>query len=110
MSEADHNPAGERMGNAPMEPDGSVLLDVDARRRVSLGALATERRYLARLEPGGVIVLEPAVVMSSARAQLLAAGEQVAAGLATVHKHLDDADRDRRGVQLAASVDVTKVA
>lgn len=39
------------------------LLEVDARRRISLGSLATHDRYLATREEDGTIVLTPAVVM-----------------------------------------------
>jgi hypothetical protein len=46
------------------------LLEVDARRRVSLGALAEHDRYLASLEEDGTIVLTPAVVMPAAEARL----------------------------------------
>lgn len=49
--------------------DEEVLLEVDKRRRVSLGDLATKQRYLAKLEPDGTIILTPAVVMPIALAQ-----------------------------------------
>jgi len=48
-------------------------LEVDARRRISLGALAEYDRYLADVEEDGTIVLTPAVVMSVAQARLNAA-------------------------------------
>jgi hypothetical protein len=51
------------------------LLEVDARRRISLGALAEHDRYLVEVEDDGTIVLTPAVVMSAAQARLLAAVE-----------------------------------
>jgi hypothetical protein len=50
-----------------------TLLEVDSRRRVSLGSLAEHARYLVEVEDDGVIVLTPAVVMSVAEARLHAA-------------------------------------
>lgn len=50
------------MTTSPDE-QGRILLEVDSRGRVSIGKIARHRRYLARVEPGGVIVLEPAVVV-----------------------------------------------
>jgi len=49
------------------------LLEVDSRRRISLGSLAEHDRYLVDVEEDGTIVLTPAVVMSRAQARLLAA-------------------------------------
>ena len=51
------------------------LLEVDSRRRISLGALATHDRYLVDVEHDGTIVLTPAVVISVAEARLHAAPE-----------------------------------
>jgi hypothetical protein len=51
------------------------LLEVDSRRRISLGSLAAHDRYLVEVEDDGVIVLTPAVVMSAAEARLYAATE-----------------------------------
>ena len=58
----------------------SMLLERDSRGRVSLARLVSTPadRYLAREEPGGVIVLEPAVVMSAAQARLNAAPDLLA--------------------------------
>lgn len=51
-----------------------VLIDIDARGRVSLGRLkATPGPYLGEVEPDGTIVLHPASVMTAAQARLLAA-------------------------------------
>jgi hypothetical protein len=60
-----------------MEPKEGTksLLEVDARRRVSLGLLAEHDRYLVEVEDDGTIVLTPAVVMSAAEARLHAAPE-----------------------------------
>ena len=49
------------------------MLEVDSRRRISLGPLAEHDRYLVDVEEDGTIVLTPAVVMSAAQARLLAA-------------------------------------
>jgi len=51
------------------------LLEVDARKRVSLGSLASHDRYLAQVEDDGTIVLTPAVVMSVTEARLHAASD-----------------------------------
>jgi len=54
------------------------LVEVDSRRRITLGRLAAHGdRYLVSVEPGGTIVLTPAVVMSEAEARLLANPELV---------------------------------
>ena len=51
-----------------------VVLELDGRRRVSLGRVGRpeHRRYLATEEPDGTIVLTPAVVMSEMEAKFLA--------------------------------------
>jgi hypothetical protein len=56
-----------------------VLLEVDDRRRVTLGKVGKpeHRRYLAAEEPDGTIVLSPAVVMSELEARFLANTELV---------------------------------
>lgn len=58
------------MGN-DVDPDDRVLLELDSRGRVSLGRLAGDnRRFLARVERDGVVILEPAVVMTTVEAAL----------------------------------------
>jgi hypothetical protein len=52
-----------------------TLMEVDSRRRISLGSLAAHDRYLVEVEDDGIIVLIPAVVMSAAEARLHAATE-----------------------------------
>lgn len=65
-----------RGGEAPMEETTrQSVLEVDSRRRISLGPLAEHDRYLVEVEEDGTIVLTPAVVMSAAQARLLAAAE-----------------------------------
>lgn len=54
-----------------------TLLEVDGRRRISLGVLAEHDRYLAHVETDGTIVLTPAVVLSVAEARLHASGPVV---------------------------------
>lgn len=49
----------------------SHVIELDARHRASLGALASYDRYLAKVETDGTIVLTPAVVLSAAEAALL---------------------------------------
>ena len=56
-----------------MANEKQTVLEVDSRRRISLGALATHDRYLVEVEDDGTIVLTPAVVMSVAQANLMAA-------------------------------------
>ena len=58
-----------------MDDERKSLLEVDSRRRISLGSLATHDRYLVEVEDDGTIVLTPAVVMSAAQARLHAAVE-----------------------------------
>lgn len=48
-----------------------TIIDVDARRRVSLGALATADRYTIEREDDGTIVLRPAVVLTEDEFKLL---------------------------------------
>lgn len=43
-----------------------VLIELDTRRRVSLGKIGHHDRYLAHEEPDGTLILEPAVVMTQA--------------------------------------------
>jgi hypothetical protein len=58
-----------------MGTDRKSLLEVDTRRRISLGPLATHDLYLVEVEDDGTIVLTPAVVMSAAEARFHAATE-----------------------------------
>jgi hypothetical protein len=45
-----------------------ILLEVDSRRRISLGSLAKHDRYLVEVSEDGVIVLTPAIVMPATEA------------------------------------------
>lgn len=56
-----------------------VLIEVDERRRLSLGKIGRpeHRRYLAHEEPNGTLVLVPAVVVPESQARLLANPELV---------------------------------
>ena len=56
----------------PLEPGPEVLIELDARRRASLGRLGHHDRYLGHEEPDGTIILVPAVVMSEMQARFLA--------------------------------------
>ena len=48
-----------------------LLVTLDSRRRLSLGKLATHSHYFVRVDEDGVIILTPAVVMTSAEARSL---------------------------------------
>ena len=48
-----------------------ILVTNQQRGRLSLGALATADQYIAHVEPGGVIVLEPATVITETEKKLL---------------------------------------
>lgn len=56
-------------------PD-QTFLELDSRKRISLGPLATSKLYLATVDGDGVIVLTPAVVMTKAEADELAKGAE----------------------------------
>lgn len=56
-----------------------TLVQVDARKRVSLGALAHHDQYLAREEADGTIIFEPAVVLTAAERAFLSDPALVAA-------------------------------
>ena len=51
-----------------------VLIELDDRRRVSLGKVGRpeHRRYLVHEEPDGTLVLHPAIVMTESEARLMA--------------------------------------
>lgn len=49
----------------------TTIIEVDSRRRVSLGELATAERYLVERDDEGVITLSPAVVITELEARLL---------------------------------------
>lgn len=75
---ATSNPPQPKFSEAsPMPTHTTTLVERDARGRISLARVSPNlaERYLAREEPGGVIVLEPAVVMSEAQARLNAMPE-----------------------------------
>lgn len=73
----------------------ATLIELDDRRRATLGKLGRHRRYLAHEEPDGTIVLVPATVMSEAQARLLARPD-VMAGIDAFA-----AEPDRRGANRA---------
>jgi hypothetical protein len=50
-----------------MQQDDRKLLELDGRRRLSLGALAHSNYYLAEVQDDGVIVLTPAEVVPAVR-------------------------------------------
>lgn len=57
------------MGEA-FDNDDRVLLDVDSRNRISLGDLAGGHRRFIAYATGGVITLEPVIVMTHAELAL----------------------------------------
>ena len=77
----------------------SAYLELDDRRRVSLGKIGRREhtRYLVDEEPDGTLIFRPAVVMAEAQARLLERGETVEA----IDAFLDDPSqgvrRDRPG-------------
>ncbi len=56
----------------------STLVELDDRRRLSLGKIGHHSRYLVHEEPDGTIILEPAVVLSEAEARFIANSDLVA--------------------------------
>jgi hypothetical protein len=50
----------------------SVIVELDNRRRTSLGKVGRHSRYLVREEDDGTLVFEPAVVMTEFEANVLA--------------------------------------
>lgn len=55
-----------------------ILIELDDRRRASLGRVGRHEKYLAHEEDDGTIILRPAVVMTETEAALLANPELVA--------------------------------
>lgn len=58
-------------------PDPGVLVELDERRRVSLGRVGHHGRYLARTERDGTIILTPAVVMTVAALERMHPGAEL---------------------------------
>jgi len=56
-----------------------TLVQIDSRKRASLGALARFDQYLVREEADGTIVFEPAVILTSAERAVLADNEFLSA-------------------------------
>jgi len=81
------------------EGERQSVLEVDSRRRISLGTLAEHDRYLVEVEEDGTIVLTPAVVMSAAQARLLAAAETSR----RIDEFLDDPETGSRRARPARS-------
>lgn len=74
---------------------GAMLLEVDARNRLSLGNLAKAKQYLVEVDPSGVITLSPAVVMTEMEARLLARPD-ILAQVEASRASGEDAGRPRR--------------
>lgn len=73
----------------------SVLVELDSRRRASLAKIATHDRYLVHEEPGGVLVLEPAVVLTEAELRFQQ-NPELAAQVADALAHPEQAVPRRR--------------
>lgn len=76
-----------------------TLIELDERRRASLGKLGHHQRYLAHEEPDGTLVLTPAVVMSESQARLLARPDvmnEIDAFVAEPERHGTTRRRPRR--------------
>jgi hypothetical protein len=56
----------------------STVIEVDERRRISLGKIGHHSRYVVHEESDGTIVMEPAVVLTQAEAKLMAMPELLA--------------------------------
>jgi hypothetical protein len=52
-----------------MAKDERRVLELDARRRITLGSLAAYDRYLVTTEEDGTITLTPAIVITAAQAR-----------------------------------------
>lgn len=50
----------------------TVMVELDDRRRLSLGKVGRHTRYLVREETDGTLIFEPAVVMTEFEASVLA--------------------------------------
>jgi hypothetical protein len=77
-----------------MANDGVAVVEVDSRRRVSLGKFGNtdDTLYMVREEDDGTIVLTPAVVMSAAEVELLRHPELVQ----RIQKQVDSGIRHSR--------------
>ena len=73
----------------------TMLLEVDTRRRISLGALATAARYLVGVDEDGIVTLSPAVVMTEMEARLMARPD-ILARVEQSRARAEDAGRPQR--------------
>jgi len=53
-------------------PGKSAVIELDDRRRASLGKFGRHDRYLVREQEDGTLILEPAIVLTEAEAAFLA--------------------------------------
>ncbi len=53
------------------QPSKSAVIELDDRRRASLGKFGRHDRYLIREQEDGTLILEPAVVLTEAEAAYL---------------------------------------
>ncbi len=55
-----------------MATDSAIMVELDERRRLSLGKVGRHSRYLVREERDGTLIFEPAVVLTEFEARVLA--------------------------------------
>jgi hypothetical protein len=81
-----------------------ILIELDSRRRTSLGKIGRHSRYLAREEPDGTLILEPAVVLTTTETALLGRPDLVAQMEKNVDQHGQERIHDHlEGCQLRRS-------
>ncbi len=68
----------------------TMIVELDDRRRLSLGKIGHHSRYLVREESDGTLIFEPALVMTEFEARVLGNAELVA------QLHASQADPGRR--------------
>ncbi|AJW79003.1 hypothetical protein [Clavibacter michiganensis] len=79
-----------------------TFVQIDARKRASLGSMAKFDQYLVREEPNGTIIFEPAIIMTPAEREFVNDPELVAA-LARVNANPERRrTRERRGARSSA--------
>lgn len=59
----------------------ATLIELDSRKRAPLRQIARHERYLVTVEPDGVVILTPAVVMTEYEARFRAAAPELHAKL-----------------------------
>ncbi|APF34912.1 hypothetical protein [Microbacterium paludicola] len=73
----------------------STLIQVDARKRISLGSLAHHEQYIATEQADGSLLLEPAIVLTAAEHAFLE-DKTLSAALAQVNANPEDRRQHQR--------------